>query len=166
MATDAERALPSVTLVPITRENWLAAIALRVRPDQEAFVPSVPVSLAKVAIKPDGPEEEYRSFAVMADGTMVGFGQLVGQFGVSPTLWISGLLIDAAFQGQGFGLAAVLAFVELAASAPACREVGLTVEPHNEQARRLYRSLGFVDTGQMYDSELVHRLSLERPAAQ
>ena len=45
---DVERA---IRLEPITRENWLTAIALRVRPDQEAFVPSVAVSLAKVAVR-------------------------------------------------------------------------------------------------------------------
>ena len=124
-------------------------------------MPSVAVSLAKVGIRPDGPDEEYRSYGVMADDVMVGFGQLAGQFGRSETLWIGGLMIDRTFQGRGFGRAAVSAFVELAAGERSCRAVALTVEPHNEHASQLYRSLGFVATGEIFDGELVHRRALE-----
>jgi len=151
---------PAVVLVPVTRDNWREAIALRVRPDQEVFVPSVAVSLAKVAIRPDGPDEDYRSFGVMAEGAMVGFGQLIGQFGRSETLWIGGFLVDARFQGRGFGGSALDDFVALARREPGCRLVGLTVEPHNAHAIRLYASRGFQPTGAVYDGELVHLLAL------
>jgi diamine N-acetyltransferase len=150
-----------VELVPVTRDNWLAAIALRVRADQESFVPSVAVSLAKVAIQPDGPEEQFRSYGVVSEDEMVGFGQLVGQFGRAQTLWIGGLLIDARYQGRGFGRAALDGLIRLAADEPSCVAVGLTVAPANGHARRLYRAMGFVETGAVWDDELVHRLGLE-----
>ena len=164
-ATARPHALPRVRLVPITRDNWREAISLRVRADQESFVPSVAISLAKALVRPDGPDDEHRPYAAVADGVMVGFGSLSANFGVAEILWIGGFLIDARFQGRGFGRAAPNAFVALARQEPSCRAVGLTVEPHNALAIRLYRSRGFEATGEMFDGELVHLLRLETVVA-
>ncbi len=151
---------PAVELVPITRENWLEAAALRVSPDQEAFVPPAIVSIAKGVVRPDGPDEEYRPYAVMADGVIVGFGQLAGQFGVGDTLWLNGFLIDERFQGRGLGRAALEAFVGLVSSEPNCTAVQLTVQPRNAVARGLYERAGFRPTSEVYEGELVYRLEL------
>jgi diamine N-acetyltransferase len=155
------RPLRIVELAPVTRINWREAISLRVRPDQEPFTPSVAVSLAKVGIRPDGPDDEHRPYAVLADGAMVGFGELSGSFGSWETLWFGGFLIDARFQGRGLGAAALEAFVELARRVPACLELGLTVVPENEVGRRLYRAHGFRETGERFEGELIHRRRLE-----
>ncbi len=153
--------IPVVELVPVTRDNWREARLLGVRPDQETFTPPVIVSLAKMGIRPGGPDDEHRPYAVMADGVMVGFGELSGAFGSWETLWFGGFLIDARYQGRGLGAAALEAFVELARQEPGCRELGLTVVPENEHARRLYRSHEFRSTGDLYEGEIVHRRRLE-----
>ena len=43
------------------------------------------------------------------------------------------------------------------AAQPGCREVALSYEPENTVARRLYASLGFVETGEQEEDELVAR---------
>ena len=151
---------PVVNLVPVTRENWHQARALSVRPDQESFVPPVIVSLAKVGIRPGGPEDEHRPYAVMDGSQMVGFGELSGAFGSWETLWLGGFLVDARFQQQGYGRAALAEFVDLARGVPACRTLGLTVHPENAVAQRLYRSRGFETRGELFEGEVVYRLPL------
>lgn len=44
----------NLQLKVVTRENWEDALKLQVSKEQNQFVPSVAVSLAKVYIKPDG----------------------------------------------------------------------------------------------------------------
>ena len=61
----------TATVQAVTEDNWRDVIALTVHPEQERFVPSVAISLAKAYIKPDG--EHYDPFVMYADGKMVGF---------------------------------------------------------------------------------------------
>ena len=154
-ATRPSPVVPTVALVPITRENWLEAIALRVASEQESFVPSVAVSLAKESIRPDGPDDEYRSYAIVGEGEMVGFGQLAGDFATPGMRYVGGFLIDRRFQRRGYGRAALRALIELAQRDANTTGVGLTIESHNDVARRLYESEGFVATGDIYAGELV-----------
>jgi diamine N-acetyltransferase len=48
------------------------------------------------------------------------------------------------------------------AATPDCREVFTSYKPDNHVADRLYRGLGFKDTGRVEDGELVVRLSLAK----
>ena len=54
-------------------------------------------------------------------------------------------------------LAAMEALLEHLARQPGYREAVLSYEPENAVARRLYTSLGFVETGERVDDELVAR---------
>ena len=63
----------TISLSPVTRDNWLEVLELKVKPEQAGFVPSVAISLAKVHIKPDGDSVEYLPFAIYHEETMVGF---------------------------------------------------------------------------------------------
>jgi diamine N-acetyltransferase len=69
-------------------------------------------------------------------------------------------VIDAAAQGRGIGRAALEAMIARLAADPECHEVALSYDPENEVARRLYAGLGFVETGEMEDDELVARRSI------
>ena len=72
------------------------------------------------------------------------------------------LMIDEAWQGKGFGKEAVglaLAFIKTfpCGRAEFC---WLSYEPENEAARELYRSFGFVETGEKDGEELIAALRL------
>ena len=74
--------------------------------------------------------------------------------------WIGGVVIDAAAQGRGIGRAALETLIARLATALDCHEVALSYGPENRVARGLYASLGFVETGEHEDDELVARRSI------
>lgn len=72
------------------------------------------------------------------------------------------LMIDKNHQNRGFGREAVQLALDFIQSLP-CGEAEycwLSYEPENEVARRLYRSYGFEETGEMDGEELIAVLKL------
>lgn len=149
----------TIQLKPVTRDNWLKALDLQVKEEQKSFVPTAAVSLAKVHIKPDGDGVEYLPFAIYHGDDMVGFIMHAFEEETRDMYWINGFLIDAGCQGKGYGKAALLQMIDYITNRfSQCQEVRLTVHPHNVAALQLYRRLGFAETGEVYDGELVMRL--------
>jgi diamine N-acetyltransferase len=149
-----------VRLEPTTRENWMDALKLRVRDEQEHFVPSVAVSIAKVHIKPDGDDTEYLPFNVNhSDDQLVGFVMIAFEEKTDWCYWMNGFLIDQQFQGKGYGKATIKVVAEMIRKRfPHSKCMNLTVRAENASARRLYETCGFVETGDVYDGEVVYRL--------
>jgi diamine N-acetyltransferase len=146
--------VPAVEVVPVTADNWREVAELQVRGDQRDFVAPVTRYLALCAYD-DGP---WHPVALRDDGRTVGFAMEA----VDPadgSYWIGGLVVDAAQQGRGVGRAAVSALLARA-RARGCPSAALSYEPANVVARRLYASLGFVETGEAEGEELVARIAL------
>lgn len=74
--------------------------------------------------------------------------------------WIGGLVIDRRHHGRGYGRAATEALIRWLQGRPECRGIALSYHPGNERARKLYASLGFRETGEESDRELVARLAV------
>ncbi len=141
-------------LKPIDQRNFAACVSLSVAPDQVDFVASNLHSLAEAYAFP-----AFEPRAVYVDGTMVGF--LMYGFGdQSQKWWIIRLMIDHTQQGQGYGRAAMRAAIELLRQQPNCDEIMISYDPRNEAARRLYASVGFQETGDMIQDEVLARLGL------
>lgn len=124
------------------------------RAEQRAFVAPVTRYLTMCAY--DG--GTWKPLAVESDGSVVGFAMEA----VDPadgSYWIGGFLIDAAWQRRGFGRAAVHMMVSRAQEALR-PSVALSYQPANTVAQRLYASLGFVETGEIEDDEIVARLDI------
>jgi diamine N-acetyltransferase len=153
------RNIPKITTRPVTQENWRTAIALDVHPEQRDFTPTVAISLAKAYIQPDG--AVYDPVAVYAGQVMVGFYSFIYIPGDLRFIYLGGFLIDQAYQGRGYGRAALVDFLDtVQRDYPSCSEVLLTVHPHNQIAQTLYQSVGFVKAGYVIDGEEVMRLRL------
>lgn len=149
----------TINLTPVTRENWLEALELKVNQEQHCFVPTVAVSLAKVYIQPDGDNVEYLPFAIYEGETIVGFLMHAYVEETTDMYWINGFLIDSKYQRKGYGKAALQQMIAYITDRFAqCREVRLTVYPDNHSAISLYRELGFVETGEHMGEECVLRL--------
>ena len=71
--------------------------------------------------------------------------------------WLGGLLVDAAHQGRGIGRAAVVEAVHLLREEAGAAGYALSYAPENTVAKGLYASLGFVETGEEDDGEVVAR---------
>jgi diamine N-acetyltransferase len=146
-----------VSLAPVTAENWRDIARVRTTERQHAWVADVTYYLCVSAF-----EDLWHSCAVLDDGATVGHVM----WAVDPadaTHWIGGLVIDTRRQGHGLGRATVEALLALweerepALSGTPYTEAALSVAPGNEVARGLYHSLGFAETGEMSDGELVMR---------
>ena len=72
------------------------------------------------------------------------------------------LMIDENYQKKGFGREAVALGVDFIKSFPCGKAeyCWLSYEPENEVARQLYRSYGFIETGNMVSGEIIAVLKL------
>jgi diamine N-acetyltransferase len=146
------------TLAPVTSDNWRDVAGLRVAEHQRRWVADVTYYLCLSVFG-----GLWRSCAVVDDeGTTVGHVM----WAVDPddgSHWIGGLVIGTAHQGRGLGRATVESLMgmweeqEPSLSGRPYQQAALSVAPDNESALRLYRSLGFVETGELSDDELVLR---------
>ncbi|MFP3390767.1 GNAT family N-acetyltransferase [Brevibacillus sp. SIMBA_040] len=149
----------TISLSPVTRDNWLEALELKVNQEQAGFVPTVAISLAKVHIKPDGDSVEYLPFAIYHEEAMVGFMMHAFVEVTTDMYWINGFLIDTRYQGKGYGKAALQQMIAYITNRfSRCQEIRLTVYPDNHSAYKLYRNLGFEETGEWHGEEVVLRL--------
>ena len=72
------------------------------------------------------------------------------------------LMIDENYQKKGFGREAVALGLDFIKSFPCGKSeyCWLSYEPENEVARQLYRSFGFIETGDMVGGEIIAVLKL------
>ncbi|MGH8891850.1 MAG: GNAT family N-acetyltransferase [Actinomycetes bacterium] len=143
-------------IVELSAENIEAVLDLAPRPDQSRYVRPVAWYVARSAY-----ERVWTPVAVSVDEQLVGFAEWA--FDPSDaTYCIGGVIVDARQQGKGYGRAVMRALVEHLRERPDCRDIALTVHDDNGVARNLYASLGFVETGEVDDDELVMVLPARR----
>jgi len=138
----------------VATDNWRAVVRIGPRGDQRRFVASVAYYLNLCHY-----DEVWQPVALYEDDEPIGFA-MWGYDAEDGSYWIGGLVIDAKHQGKGHGRTAMEALLDHLARQPGYREAALSYEPENTVARRLYASLGFVETGERADDEVVAR----RPA--
>ena len=139
---------------PITADNWLDAIALKVKPEQQSFVPDVSLSLAKAYIKPGGIYHDPFGIYSNELQIMVGFYSFMYKPHDTRVCYVGGFLIDARYQHRQYGRAAMNDFLEMVpARFPDCKGVYLTVHPDNLSAESFYSHFGFRKTGLVMDGE-------------
>ena len=159
-----------VHLEKISGKNVRDILNLSVSESQKDYVAENDVSIieAYIAVTSNG---HAFPFGIFDDETPVGF--LMVGFGVdddwedapeiakkSYNLWR--LMIDRAYQKKGYGREAVRLALEFIRTFP-CGEAEccwLSYMPENDAARRLYRSFGFVETGEMDGDEVIAVLKL------
>ncbi|MFN8435360.1 MAG: GNAT family N-acetyltransferase [Anaerolineales bacterium] len=151
-----------VSLQPVTAQNWRALIKLELEETQKEFVASNLYSIAEAQF---GYEEEgswkLLPFGVYVGETPVGFVMYGLNYGHSRfQAFIARLMTDKHFQGKGYGRAAMQQVLDVLRQDAAIKVVGISYEPHNEIARKLYASFGFVEPGEIYDGEVLALLKL------
>ena len=150
-------------LQPVTAENWKTLIKLKVGDDQTHFVASNLYSIAEAQFGFDmeGHWELY-PFGIFDDSDKpVGF-LMYGYNFQHPArqAFIFRLMVDVKFQGMGYGRFGMQNMIETFRADERIRGVGISYEPENEVARKLYASLGFVETGEKLGNEVLAVLKL------
>jgi diamine N-acetyltransferase len=141
---------PPSGVVPITRHNYAACVALQVSDAQRGWVAPNDYSLVEAHY-----EGDLVPLGYYVNGQMVGFGMYSSTLDSDENAYpIYRLMIDAALQGHGYGRAALRAMMaHMQATLPACQRIGISFEPDNTPAQKLYESEGFVLTGRMVEGE-------------
>jgi diamine N-acetyltransferase len=155
----------TVTLRPITSDNWIACIELAPSEEQQriGFVSSNQLSLAQAYA-----ERWWQPYAIYADETMVGF-VLYGRWpaeGVAPhhthaepgVHHVLRYMIDARYQGQGYGRAGMERVIGQIRSEPDVRAITISYDPNNLIMIRLCGRVGFQPTGRLIDDEIEARI--------
>ncbi len=154
---------PAFEVRPVTEANVDDLIKLKTTPEQERFVASVSKSLAQAAYRPAG-----RPLGLYADGKPVGL-LLLWDARRDPDLaeradqlYLWRLSIDARFQRQGHGQAAMRWLIE-EARRMGVASVGLSHVPENPVGT-FYERFGFRYTGKVNEGE--HEMVLPLTASQ
>lgn len=147
--------MSQIALQEITADTWRQCARLKVRSDQENFVAPNVSSLAQSKYEPG-----LLPLAVYDGETMVGFVMYNEQPYEPGKYFIYRVMVGAEFQSKGYGRAAMRALIERMKALPNCQEIVLSYEPENTVAERLYESLGFRKTGEIFEGEVVSSLRL------
>lgn len=141
-------------LQPITKDNWLKAISLRVREDQVGFVASNAVSLAQLNFL-----ENFHAKGIYLGEEMIGFA-LYGIDEDDHQYWMYRMMIDQQHQGKGHGKEAIQLVINDIKRMKDDHHQTLTLsyEPANEHAKRIYEKMGFQEIeGFVIEGEQVAR---------
>jgi diamine N-acetyltransferase len=155
-----------VTLRPVDDDNRDVLASLAVRPDQTHFVATVAKSYADAAA--DAPSHPVM-WGIYAADEPVGFMMLsdgAEPIAEEPERWRYGLwrlLIDARYQGRGYGRAALDLLVDYLVTRPDATELYASAVPGDGSPLPFYERYGFVQTGDVDDGEVVLRLALTGP---
>ena len=139
-----------VQLKPVDRDNWRAMVRLTLRPGQEHFVSPPAWSLAGCYVRKYGDQYEYLPMVISDGDIVVGYVTLVCDPTTFDDYWVDDIIIDAIYQGRGYGRAAMKCVIAmLPKKYSRCRVIKLTCFRGNDSAAALYKSLGFEPTGEM-----------------
>ena len=157
-------------LEKINGKNVWDIVKLKVAPEQDSFVARNDVSIIEAYTAITGNGFAF-PFGIYDDETAVGFLMIgfdkddywedapavaTGNY----NLWR--LMIDSRYQNKGYGKQALILALEFIRSQPCGKAeyCWLSYEPENEVAHHLYRSFGFVETGEWDGEEKIAVLKL------
>lgn len=144
-----------VTLREITKANWRDVIRLKVAPAQEQFVTANVTSIAEAHFSPE--VAWFR--AIYASDLPVGFLMLEDDV-AQQEYFLWRFMIDAQFQGRGYGRQALELFCAHVKTRPGASAVETSCVPAPGGPGPFYEKMGFVYTGTTEGSERVMRRTL------
>lgn len=133
------------------KNNWRECVKLPTGEDHKFVAPNV-YSIAEAQFWPGS-----KSCCIYHGDEIVGYTlyNLSYAAALRLRLWVSRLMITEPQRGKGYARAAMQQIIAEARQQD-CVEVGLSTEPENFKAIRLYESLGFRATGKIDDGEMVY----------
>jgi len=146
------RAKEAIELREVDKSNYRDVLKLKVADNQTGFVASNAISLAQALFHS---EAWYRG--IYQGNTAVGFVMLELDM-EKPEYYLWRYMIDQQFQGRGYGFCAMELVIEYVKSLPDSREFFLSYVPEEGNPKGFYEKLGFVDTGDMEEGELIMKL--------
>ncbi len=138
-----------IHLSPITEENFLRVMHLSVAEDQKGFLSDPVGILARGYVYRD---HNARVWAICHHDREIGLA-LVRDMTEEPACYeLQQFMIDAQYQGHGYGYAALKIILSLLQEEGRFSSVEVCVNCAAVQALRVYQKAGFVDTGYVDES--------------
>ena len=160
-------------LQPVSWENYDELIALEVHDNQKSFVASNLKSLAQAYVYWANNDYNFLPpivFGIYDGEVPVGFTTIVYEAGEGgyesnngqPRYNLWRFMIDKNHQGKGYGKAAMKEIINYLRTKPKgeAPTIYVSYKPDNNATRKLYAGVGFVETGEIDDDEVVARLTL------
>ena len=141
----------SLNFQPVHKGNWETCVQLQVEESQKGFVAENWYSIIEASY-----EDEFYPTCIYEGDTMVGF-LMYDRDPDTKRLEVSRFMIDQRHQGKGYGKRALLLLFKRIKEEYGSLDFYTSVEQENEQALRLYESLGFVRTGEIMWGEVVFK---------
>ena len=141
----------TITLKRIDESNFIDCFNLKLAMGQEKYVSNPVRSLAQAYVY----YNQCVPFGISAEDTMVRYVMVIYDYDEEVyNIWH--MMIDRAFQKRGYGTSALQEVLKYIASKPfgSSKTILITCNPQNEVAYRLYRKLGFTETGRSDDDEI------------
>ena len=152
----------AVSLREVTAENWRAVCKLEVAPAQAGFVAPNAWSIAEAHF---AAAAWYR--AIYAGETPVGFVMLEDTADSPqrketepPEYYLWRFMIAAEHQAKGFGRRALTLLIAHVRARPEATELSVSYVPGDGCPAEFYRKLGFAETSEVDDGEVMMRLPL------
>ena len=135
-----------IKLKEIDADNFDEIISLKVG----KYCASNLYSLAQAKIFP-----EAIPLAIYNDDIPVGFIMYGKEPRDNNEYWIDRLMIDEKYQKNGFGKIAMEIIIEKIKQDKTQNKIKLSTDPENIIGRKFYSKLGFKETGEMHDDEVL-----------
>lgn len=130
----------TVSLNPVTRENYEAVCNLQVDKQQEDYVADNIWSLVESMFNPT-----YQTRAIYNNSTPVGFLMWVPMKPDEVSIWR--FMVDKKYQNRGIGRKALQLAIDEIKQTEGLKRIGIYYAPNNPLAKRFYSSFGFVEVG-------------------
>jgi diamine N-acetyltransferase len=142
-----------IILRAINRDNWREVVNLEVTEAQRDFVaePCYYLALCNYG-------ELWQPLAIYMGEQVIGF-MMWAVDSEDGSCWLGGILIDQSYQRQGYGHQAIQVAIKMLSEKHGYQEFALSYSPDNP-AKHLYQKLGFIETDEWEDDEVVARMSL------
>ena len=154
--------IPKITLKKISNINLMSILQLNVKPEQKNLVAPNAISISQAYFNKDA---WFR--AIYADNIPVGFVMISDTSLKSksnpnhrPSYFLWRFMIDARYQGSGYGKEAMKLIINHVKNRPKAKEFFLSHSKSDRNAGEFYKKLGFEYNGQEIGDELVMRLNL------
>lgn len=144
----------TVTLREISEETVNDILNLKVAKAQEHFVANNARSIAQAHFS------KYAWFrAIYADETPVGFLMIYDDPG-TPVYFLWRLMVDERYQRMGFGRQAMELLIKHVRNRPGADVLSTSFVPGEGTPGEFYKKLGFAETGEVDEDELITSLNL------
>lgn len=147
--------MKELTLRKVNESNFIECFNLNLGYGQDKFVSHPIRSLAQAYVY----YNQCTPFAIYKDNTIIGYVMVIYDYD-EETYNIWHMMIDEKYQGQGYGTEAVKLCIDYIQTKPFGKSnyIVLTCNMNNSHAIHVYEKLGFKDTGERDEDEIIMKL--------